>query len=314
MKINLHKNARTTPAQREFIQNNTQMNVSNLALKIGVSETTVRRWKKRTFVFDKSHTPKKIVTALTPFQELMVVLIRLCLRSGLDDLHRIVQRFILPNCSRSGLNRCLKRYNISRLTSIQRDLPFNLNDYRGTFLYYTKIQFPGMSERPPFCIQILLDYSFRWVHAEMCTPPQKPPLNFIKKVIHDFPITVLGIVFTDPVVLSDMDSLETNTRHGQLINNYCSVHGLISYHKKTDLGEILVKLRKTCSDLQKDPCPSLISKLNTAGLTKNISVYNTQLYQRTLKQKTPSQSLNCHYACFPGSFRQRPKQSSGTLA
>lgn len=68
MKINLHKNATTTPAQRALIQSETQMNISELALKIGVSETTVRRWKKRFFILDKPHTSGKRKTALTPVQ------------------------------------------------------------------------------------------------------------------------------------------------------------------------------------------------------------------------------------------------------
>mgnify|MGYP001595651966 CR=1 FL=1 len=77
MKIRLHKNARTTPAQRAFIQTNPEMNISELAMKVGVSETTVRRWKNRTFVQDKPHTPQNIQTRLTPEKELAIILLRI---------------------------------------------------------------------------------------------------------------------------------------------------------------------------------------------------------------------------------------------
>lgn len=114
MKIHLHKNAKTTPAQRAFIQADSHLDTAKLAQKIGVSPTTVRKWKKRDSVYDRSHVPRRLPAVLTPLQETLVVLIRLCLRSGLDDLHAIVRRFIDPDYARSSLNRCLKRYGISR--------------------------------------------------------------------------------------------------------------------------------------------------------------------------------------------------------
>ncbi len=160
MQINLHKNARTTPAQRTFIQNNPQMRISELAMRIGVSETTIRRWKNRSFVYDKSHTPHNIRTSLTPEKELAAVLLRNCLRLGLDDLHQVIRRFVFPKCSRSGLNRCLKRYGVSRLPSFQQALPVALNDYRGTFFYYTNVFLSGSAgQQRPLDIQVLMDYS-----------------------------------------------------------------------------------------------------------------------------------------------------------
>ena len=70
--------ARTTPAQRAVIQNADHMSISKLADKIGASETTMRRWKNRNFVFDKPHAPKKVRTATTPEQEILVIRLRIC--------------------------------------------------------------------------------------------------------------------------------------------------------------------------------------------------------------------------------------------
>jgi transposase-like protein len=312
MKINLHKNATTTPVQRAFIQLETQMSISDLALKIGVSETTVRRWKKRSFIFDKPHTSEKRITALTPVQELMVILIRLCLRSGLDDLHQIVRAFILPNCSRSSLNRCLKKYDISRLTPIQHGLPCCLNDDRGSFFYYTNVQLPflpGMGT--PFNIQTLFDCSFRWLHADISSSFHQHPLHFLKNTIQHFPMTALGIVFCDPIVLSDIDSLESNRFHGQCIQNFCSVHNLQSHRQKIFTDTTLEKLTQICRDLRRQDSPFFTTglKLDTgSGLMDKIYTYNTQLCQRALRHKTPAQALENHYKNFPGSFRQKPKQ------
>lgn len=318
MKMHLHKNATTTPAQRAFIQLETQMNISDLALKFGVSETTVRRWKKRSFIFDKPHTSERRITALTRVQELMVILIRLCLRSGLDDLRQIVRAFILPNCSRSSLNRCLKKYDIPRLTPIQQGLPFCLDDDRGSFFYYTNVQLPFLpGTGTPFSIHILLDCSFRLLHADISSSFHQRPLHFLKNAIHHFPLTVLGIVFCDPIVLSDTDFSESNRFHAHLIQNFCSVQNLQSHRKKIFPDTTLEKLRQIYGDLRRQDSPFFTTglKLDTgSGLMDKIFAYNTQLCQRTLRQKTPAQALENHYKNFPGSFRQKPKQFIGTLS
>ena len=44
MHVRLHANATTTPRTRAYIQNSTAT-VAQLARELGVSETTVRRWK-----------------------------------------------------------------------------------------------------------------------------------------------------------------------------------------------------------------------------------------------------------------------------
>src|SRR4051812_47730917 len=63
MELSLHANATTTPKVRAYIQASHQ-SVSELALEVGVSETTIRRWRGRTSTADRSHTPKKLNTNL----------------------------------------------------------------------------------------------------------------------------------------------------------------------------------------------------------------------------------------------------------
>ncbi|MDA3786949.1 MAG: helix-turn-helix domain-containing protein [Desulfobacula sp.] len=320
MKINLHKNARTTPAQRAFIQNADQMSISELADRIGVSETTIRRWKNRNFVFDKPHTPKKVRTAMTPEQEILVIILRICLRLGLDDLQQVVQEFICPDCSRSGLNRLLKRYHISRLAPFKKALPrkpaINLNDYRGTYFYYNKVILPPMpGTRTPVHVQTL-DYSFKYFYADICRAPKPPALFFIKQAIHHFLLHVMGIIFTDPIVLFDSDMLirQSVHLHNQLIKNYCQGHNLIPWYLKTVPGPTLERLKQTTVSIEKRyhlpkinlPC------FDNASLLKNIWMYNTKISLTALKNNTPKQAIQKYYAHFPNSFKKNPNQSFGT--
>ncbi len=71
MNIRLHKNATTTPARRAEIQRSDKP-VRELAREFGVSEDTIRRWKRRETVSDGSHTAHRLRTTLTPAQEAVV--------------------------------------------------------------------------------------------------------------------------------------------------------------------------------------------------------------------------------------------------
>ena len=58
MNIHLHANATTTPKTRQYIQVSHQ-SVTQLADELGVSEDTIRRWRRRDSVTDGLHTPHR---------------------------------------------------------------------------------------------------------------------------------------------------------------------------------------------------------------------------------------------------------------
>ena len=71
MDLALHANATTTPRTRSYIQRS-KKSVAALAAELGVSETTVRRWRGRTTVGDHSHRPKTLTTSLSAVEETLV--------------------------------------------------------------------------------------------------------------------------------------------------------------------------------------------------------------------------------------------------
>ena len=85
MQLNLHANATTTPKVRAAIQAS-PLSDRKLAAELGVSVSTVRRWRQRTSVADLSHTPHRLPTTLSPAQERLVVELRQLLELPLDDL------------------------------------------------------------------------------------------------------------------------------------------------------------------------------------------------------------------------------------
>jgi len=112
-----HKNATTTPEIRAFIYES-DLPTAVLARLLKISQSTVRKWRKRAETHDASHLPKQLNTTMTVEQEYVVVQLRTRLKLSLDELLAVCKTFINTNTSRAGLQRCLKRHGVSRLADM----------------------------------------------------------------------------------------------------------------------------------------------------------------------------------------------------
>lgn len=122
MLINLHSQATTTPKVRAAIQASDEP-VSVLAERFGVTEQTVYKWRERDSVEDRSHTPHRLQTTLTPAQEAVAIALRTTLLVSLDDLLAVVREFLNPDVSRSGLDRCLRPHGVGNLRDLKAKAP-----------------------------------------------------------------------------------------------------------------------------------------------------------------------------------------------
>ncbi len=75
MKLNLHKNARTTRAIRQELRESTKSE-RELAREYHLKRSTVRKWRRRDNGQDASHRLHRLHTTLTPAQELVVIELR----------------------------------------------------------------------------------------------------------------------------------------------------------------------------------------------------------------------------------------------
>ena len=94
-----------------------------LAERYGTTEQTIWKWRKRDTVQDRSHTPHRLQTTLTPAQEAVAVVLRRSLLLSLDDLLAVVREFLNPQVSRSGLDRCLRRHGAGNLQELVEKTP-----------------------------------------------------------------------------------------------------------------------------------------------------------------------------------------------
>lgn len=117
----LHANATTTPKTRAHIQAS-PASVAALAAALGVSQTTIRRWRSRTSPDDRSHTRHNRGQATTPVEEAMITELRRLGRLSLDDITEVMNRCINPHLSRGSVWTALRRAGLSaRLRPILAD-------------------------------------------------------------------------------------------------------------------------------------------------------------------------------------------------
>ncbi len=209
MQIKLHANATTTPKIRKLIQQSTKP-VAVLARELGVAESTIRRWKRRTTVDDGSHTKHNLGTTLSKTQEFIVVELRKTLLLPLDDLLALTKQFINPDVSRSGLDRCLRRHGVSNLKDLYPETepkpsPKEFKLYEPGYVHIDIKYLPQMpDESGRRYLYVAIDRATRWVYLEVLPDKAaKTARRFLKMVARKSPFhikTVLtdnGKEFTD---------------------------------------------------------------------------------------------------------------------
>lgn len=106
MEIKLHANATTTPRVRRYLQQSDKSD-RELAKELGISVTTVRRWRNRDQAGDRSTTPGVVHKAMRPEQIMLVNALRDTLYAPLDELLFMVNDGLGISVSRATLNRYL---------------------------------------------------------------------------------------------------------------------------------------------------------------------------------------------------------------
>jgi transposase-like protein len=202
MQLNLHPNAATTPKQRAYIQASTQ-SVAELAAELGVSETTIRRWRSRTSVVDRSHTPKQLTTKLTALDERLICELRTNLQLPLDDITEVMKRCVNPEISRSATHRCLKRHRLSRRPKPDKPPVGHFEATTVGFIHVDIKHLPALQRRKSYAF-VAIDRATRYVYLEVHDRRDAQTAEgFLNRFLADFPhpvhtiLTDNGSEFTD---------------------------------------------------------------------------------------------------------------------
>ena len=171
MLISLHKQATTTPKIRAAIQASSEP-AWLVAERYGISEQTVWKWRSRDDVHDRSHTPHRLQTTLTPAQEAVAVALRRALLLPLDDLLAVVREFLNPHVSRSGLDRCLRRHGVGNLQALKPREPKpahgSFKAYEPGYLHIDIKYLPQMADEDRRrYLFVAIDRATRWVFVRI---------------------------------------------------------------------------------------------------------------------------------------------------
>lgn len=231
MQVKLHANATTTPKTRAYIQRSTA-SVAALAAELGVSETTIRRWRARQDVTDRSHTPKTLATSLSAVEERLICELRRDLALSLDDVTEVMRRCVRPTISRSAVHRCLKRHGLNRraLPDTPRSAAFETA--RVGFIHVDLKHLPALRRRKSYAF-VAIDRATRFVHVEVADSRSADVIaGCLARFLDAFPqrvhtvLTDNGSEFTDRFAVDMKNKPDGRPSGRHPFDRLCAAHAI----------------------------------------------------------------------------------------
>ena len=187
MQVKLHANATTTPRTRAYIQSSTA-SVTDLAEELGVSETTVRRWRQRGDVCDRSHRPHRLTTGLNALEEQLICELRETLRLSLDDITEVMNRCVRTGFARSSVHRCLARHGLSARPSETKSKTRAFETDQPLGFIHCDVKYLPSVRKKKFYAFVAIDRATRYVYLEICTDRSAATAcAFLSRFIEHFP-------------------------------------------------------------------------------------------------------------------------------
>lgn len=320
MLITLHKQARTTPAVRAEIAACKEP-VAVLARRFNVTEMTIRKWKSRDSVYDRSHTAHRLQTTLTPAQEAIAVELRRTLLLPLDDLLVVVREFLNESASRSGLDRCLRRHGVGNLSKLKPARPTpthkTFKAYEPGYLHVDVKYLPQMAdETHRRYLFVAIDRATRWVFVAIKpTKSAKSAASFLKALHKACPIKIHRLLtdngkeFTDRLFASRERQPSGRHEFDQLCEALGIEHRLTPPRRPRTNGMVERFNGRIADVLATHRFRDAEDLAST--LLRYVKLYNHQFPQSALGGKTPVQVMKQWHADRPDLFHRRPYDHPG---
>ncbi|MBI3677135.1 MAG: transposase [Proteobacteria bacterium] len=194
MEVRLHANATTTPKIRAYIQASSA-SVGELAEELGVNPKTIRRWRGRTTVEDRSHRPKNLQVSLTEIEERLVCELRKSLALSLDDIVEVIHRCVNPKLSRSAIHRTLQRHALSKKEAAPKPKAgtFETSQPLG-FIHLDAKYLSALDGKRSYAF-VAIDRATRYVYVEIFDDRTAATAHgFLERFLADFPAKVHTIL------------------------------------------------------------------------------------------------------------------------
>jgi transposase InsO family protein len=319
--IRLHANATTTPKTRAYIQASAQSDRA-LAQELGISVSTVRHWRARDDVQDRSHTRHNLLTTLSPAQEAIVVELRRTLRLPLDDLLAVVREFIHPGASRSGLDRCLRRHGVSRLADLDpvarsdalKAKPFKA--YEPGYIHVDYKYLPRMpDESQRRYLFVAIDRATRWVYLELkAHKSARAASAFLKAVRAKAPFRIRTLLTDNDRAFTDRLAAKHRQSSGEhAFDTLCAEAGIehrLSPVRHPQTNGMVERFNGRISEVLATHRFDSRADLQTT-LQRYCHLYNHHIPQKALHQRTPIQALKDWQKSHPQLFIRQVRNHPG---
>lgn len=310
MKVKLHANARLTPRQRREVQQS-PMSVTQLAKQFGVTETTIRRWRGRTSVEDRSHTPHNLHQSTSPVEEELIVSLRQQTRLSLDDITEVMNRCVNRQLSRSAIHRCLHRCNAAKLPDLQDQELVKHGTFELTSCGYIHIDLKYLTrlQKQASYVFVAIDRATRFVYIEIITDRKAKTITAcLERFLANFPhpvhtiLTDNGGEFTDRFGSQGKGRTEGKVSGQHLFDKLCQAHGIEHrlikpFHPQTN-GMVERFNRRIATAIRNHPAATTNSGKNKFETNEQRNMFLHQFvdnYNKTrlrcLKYQAPNQIL-----------------------
>ena len=315
MHIRLHKEATTTPKVRAAIQASDEPAWA-LAERYGTTEQTVWKWRKRDSVEDRSHTPHRLQTTLTPAQEAVAVALRKALLVSLDDLLAVVREFLNPNVSRSGLDRCLRRHGVGNLRDMKAKAPRPKHSafkaYEPGYLHIDVKYLPQMAdENRRRYLFVAIDRATRWVFIRIFNAKTAANArHFLRDLDRACPMRIQTILTDNGKEFTDrLFGLRKRAATGaHEFDKLCAaleIEHRLTPPKSPQTNGMVERFNGRIEEVLQSHHFRSGEELQTT-LHRYVWLYNQRLPQSALRSQTPLQMMKDWHKLRPELFKKKP--------
>ena len=185
--MQVHSNSKTNPFLRERIRTSSK-SCRQLAEELGVSVSTIHRWKHRDQVHDRSSRPRRVRNSLGPD----CVAVALALRKrclSLDECLAALQPEF-PHVTRASLYRLYGRSGVGRLRSQARKPFQKFKEYKPGFIHIDTFRVPLLQGKKRYCF-ISIDRATRLCFLKIYNrKTKKSALDFLEGVFEFYPFKI----------------------------------------------------------------------------------------------------------------------------
>jgi len=290
----LHKNAKTNYLIRQEIKNSTA-SIAELSRRFNISWLTVKKWKSRSEVSDKSSRPDNVRTSLSKEQEDLIIFERKKYKKSIDDIYLTLEREI-PQLYPVKIFRCLKRYGLSvlpdELIKVERQIK-KFRKYAIGYLHIDVLYAPKINSKRWYiftCIDRVSKIAFLWVTDRKTKEMGK---EFLEKVLRFYPYKI-HYILTDNGLEFCYKALVRKTK---------KIHPFVQVCKREKIKHRTIKFRHPWTNGMVERFNGKVKKnvirrhifadqLDLVQkLTAYLNKYNFEVKLKQLGYKTPSDYL-----------------------